>query len=329
MCGGAKGQSTQTTSPNPAAMAAYTNILGQAQNVASTPYQPYTGQLTAPLNDIQNQGLAGLWNSTGATSPFVQSAQSQQGTGFNTTSGGLPYLQAGAGIANSALPYYQKGASFINNAGQYQDLASGLAQRAAGPLQFQQYESPYTQQVVNATQAQFNNQNAQSANNLLGSAIKSGNAFGGDRAGVAQAALAGQEQTAQAPVIAGLENQGFQNALQAAENQAGQQNTAAGTIAGLGSQNINAGSAYGNLGAGTSGVGNTVAGIGSNISGVGNTVAGVGSNIGNLGNTQSNEATNIANIGNQYQAGLVNSNNALLAGGTQGQNTSQAALNAA
>ena len=52
------------------------------------------------------------------------------------------------------------------------------------------YQSPYTQQVVDATQAQFNNQNAQQQSQLLGNAAAQ-NALGGDRAAVAQANLAG------------------------------------------------------------------------------------------------------------------------------------------
>lgn len=81
-----------------------------------------------------------------------------------------------------------------------------------------QYLSPYTQQVVDATQAQFHNQNAQQANQLKGSAASAG-AFGGDREAVMQAQLAGQQQLAQAPVIAGLYNQGYSQALGEFNNQ--------------------------------------------------------------------------------------------------------------
>jgi hypothetical protein len=73
--------------------------------------------------------------------------------------------------------------------------------------------SPFTQDVTQATQNWFNNQNAQQGNQLLSGAIQSGNAFGGDRAGVAEAQLAGQQQLAQAPVIAGLQQAGYTQAL--------------------------------------------------------------------------------------------------------------------
>jgi hypothetical protein len=81
------------------------------------------------------------------------------------------------------------------------------------PSQVQAIESPFTQDVVNATQDWFNNQNAIQGNDLLSGAIRSGNAFGGDRAGIAQAQLAGQQQQAQAPVIAGLYQAGYGQAL--------------------------------------------------------------------------------------------------------------------
>lgn len=112
----------------------------------------------------------------------------------------------------------------INNAqgeaNPYLNTASQYYANANTPLatEAQQDMSPYTSSVVNATQQEFNNQNQQQSAALTGNAIASG-AYGGDRSGVAQAALAGQQQTAQAPVIAGLENQGYQTGLQAAEAQ--------------------------------------------------------------------------------------------------------------
>src|SRR5262245_19033020 len=81
------------------------------------------------------------------------------------------------------------------------------------PAQVQAIMSPFTQNVVGATQSWFNNQNAIQSNDLLSQAIRSGNAFGGDRAGVAQGVLAGQQQLAQAPVIANLYQQGYGQAL--------------------------------------------------------------------------------------------------------------------
>jgi hypothetical protein len=81
------------------------------------------------------------------------------------------------------------------------------------PAKIREIESPYTEDVVNATQDWFNNQNKIQSNTLLSQGIRSGNAFGGDRMGVAAAEVGGQQQLAQAPVIAGLRQSGYTQAL--------------------------------------------------------------------------------------------------------------------
>ncbi len=142
--------------------------------------------------------------------------------------------QAGVGNINAAAgpnsPFIQQ----ITEAGQ--------------PLttqQIQQYESPYTQDVVNATQTEFNNQNEQQQSQVEGNAASQG-ALGGDRVGVAQALTAGQENLAQAPVIAGLENQGYTQGVQTAEQQ--QQE---GLQSGVAGENAALTSAGAQVGAGT------------------------------------------------------------------------------
>lgn len=112
-----------------------------------------------------------------------------------------------------------------------------LAQSAATPIsaaQIQRYESPFTQQVVNATQAQFNNQNAQQAQGINSNAIAQG-AMGGNRVGIAQAELANQQQLAQAPVIANLEQQGYTTGLNTALTEQQAQLMGAYGLAGIGS----------------------------------------------------------------------------------------------
>jgi hypothetical protein len=90
---------------------------------------------------------------------------------------------------------------------------SGATPISSGDIQ--NYYNPWQQNVVGATEAQFQNMNAQQQQQVLGNAALQG-ALGGDRVGVAQANLAGQQQLSQAPVIAGLESQGFNQAAQLA-----------------------------------------------------------------------------------------------------------------
>lgn len=102
-------------------------------------------------------------------------------------------------------------------------IAQGMAQTAASsaPLStsaIQQYMSPYTQNVVDATQAQFNDTNNQQLNQVKGNAIAQG-AMGGNREAVAETTALKNANIAQAPVIAGLENTGYNNAVNTATQQ--------------------------------------------------------------------------------------------------------------
>lgn len=90
-------------------------------------------------------------------------------------------------------------------------IAQNMAFNAAMPIganQISQYTNPWTQNVIDATQAQFNNQNAQQLSSLRGNEISQG-ALGGDRNSVAAAELSNQENLAQAPVLAGLRSAGY------------------------------------------------------------------------------------------------------------------------
>jgi hypothetical protein len=79
-----KGSNTTTTnttsSADPQAAAAYRDILARAGGVASTPYQAYSGDLTAPINAQQQTGVAGINSNAGFATPYIQQA-SQQAAG--------------------------------------------------------------------------------------------------------------------------------------------------------------------------------------------------------------------------------------------------------
>lgn len=176
---GSKGTNTvQTQSAPPADVtAAFNSAIGQAQSTAATPYSNYPGQTVAQLSPDQ-------------TAAFGQ----------------VEGLTANGGVQQ---PYLTAANTDINNA------ATGIDPANFGST-VSQYESPYTTQVVQATEAQQQNQNAQQQQQVASSAAQSG-AYGGDREAVAQGITAGQQQLAEAPVIAGLENTGFTNATSAAE----------------------------------------------------------------------------------------------------------------
>ncbi len=199
------------------------------------------GTNTVQTNSGPPQSFIDAYNNVFGQAQNVASTQNAQYPG-QTVAGLSPDQSAGiTGVENA----YGMGAPYINTAAQYiNNSTTPLAPGYLTQQQIEQYQSPYTQDVVNATQNQFNNQNAIQQNQFAGQAGTSG-AFGGDRQGVAQAVLAGQQQLNQAPTIAGLENQGYQTGLQTAQ---GQQQTQLGANEANAWLNSQAGYGMANLG---------------------------------------------------------------------------------
>lgn len=169
------------------------NTVTQNSNTSST-YTPNPAAAAAYNSLLSRAGNVANLPYTAYSGELVAPVNAQQNLGIGN-------INANAGFA---APYIQQ--------------ASQYANQAASPItaqQINQYLDPYTQQVVNATQAQFANQNAQQQNQLIGNAAAQ-NALGGDRVAVAQAQLAGQQNLAQAPIIAGLYSKGYGQALQTA-----------------------------------------------------------------------------------------------------------------
>lgn len=93
------------------------------------------------------------------------------------------------------------------------------------------YMNPFISNVVNATMANMQENNAQQQQGVVGNAISKG-AYGGNRVGVAQAELARQQNLANQQTIAGLYQSGYDNALGAAQ---ADKNAALQSAAGYGS----------------------------------------------------------------------------------------------
>lgn len=187
MCGKGSSGSTQSqtssTLPNAQALEAYQNLIGRAQGIADTPWNPATAQQVAGFTPDQ---LAA----------------------FDQARGGI------------SQPY-------INNAAQ-------MATAGVGPVNqtLQQYLNPHTQNVIDATQRDFDVANQRQISGVTGDARMRGS-LGGDREQVAKALTSEAQTRAQAPVIAGLHSQGYSQALQAAQNDASRQLQGAGIMGNL------------------------------------------------------------------------------------------------
>jgi len=190
---------TQTTRRAPFIEAAQENYIdlltqqvGRAPGSAGVPTLAELGPQVAGQNVL--------------TQAAQQQAATQAGLGqltFDPTTGAVTGAGTGTGVAG-----YQP---FLDQAQQYQTAAAGLS----GPQAYQQFMSPYQQQVIDTTLAEFDTQTAQGVPQLAANAIQAG-AFGGGREGVAQAQYASDAARNRAALQAQLLGQGFTQANQLA-----------------------------------------------------------------------------------------------------------------
>ena len=146
-----------------------------------------------------------------------QSALTQQAQGLAGGLGGYqPYLQQAGQLGTQAQ----------------QTLAG--AQQYSGPQAYQQFMSPYQQDVINTTLQNYDVQAQKGIAPLSASAIGAG-AFGGARQGIQQANYQTQSDLNRAQMQAQLLNQGFGQAQQGAAQAYQQQLAAAQAQQGLGS----------------------------------------------------------------------------------------------
>ena len=127
--------------------------------------------------------------------------------------------------------------------GGYQPYLQAAA-AATGPQAYQQYMSPYQQDVIGTTLQQYDIQAQKGLGALAQQAIQSG-AFGGGRQGVAEAEYRSQSDLNRAALQAQLLQQGFGQAQQLASQQYGQQLGLAQATPSLMGQQIGALSALG------------------------------------------------------------------------------------
>src|SRR6056300_1276533 len=128
--------------------------------------------------------------------------------------------------------------------GSYQPFLQ-QAQASTGPQAFQQYMSPYQSQVMDAALAEFD-RNAQIQQQQIGDQAVASGAFGGGREGVMQSEYQAGSDRNRAALQAGLLEQGFGQAQQAAQQNFANQMGLASALPGLQSGDI---STLGSLGA--------------------------------------------------------------------------------
>jgi hypothetical protein len=179
--------------------------------------------------------------------PFIEAAGKTYLEDLTSAIGGLKGLD----VSKIYGPQYVAGQGAL--AQQAQGLAGGLgsyqpylqaAEAATGPTAYQQYMSPYQQDVINTTLQQYDIQAQKGLPALAAQAIGAG-AFGGGREGVQRAEYQNQSDLNRALLQAQLQQQGFGQAQQLAGQQYNQQMQLAGQSQGLAAQQISGLSALG------------------------------------------------------------------------------------
>ena len=193
--------------------------LGQNESLT---YNADTNSFDMPTGGSDGTGVAGyqqyLDNATTASGAAQDLLIDADGNPIAS-----PSAQA---ISNAA--YYGNAAGNAAFAGQgASDPYTAAAAGYTGANAYQEFMSPYQQEIIDATQADMANQLAEQQANLGASA---GNAFGGGRFGVAQGQLASDGAIGSAMAGAQLRTAGYTNAQQAAA-QAYQQQMGMGTQA--------------------------------------------------------------------------------------------------
>jgi len=184
--------------------------------------------------------MAELTQTQTLPAPFIEALGKTYGEDLTSAIGGLKGLD----VSKIYGPQFvaQQGAL----AQQAQGLAGGLgsyqpylqaAQAATGPQAYQQFMSPYQQDVINTTLGQYDIQAQKNLPGLAAQAINAG-AYGGGREGVQRAEYQNQSDLNRALLQAQLQQQGYGQAQSLAGQQYNQQMQLAGQSQGLASQQI-------------------------------------------------------------------------------------------
>ena len=183
---------TQTVRRSPAIEAAQENYIDLlTQQVGRAP-----GSAGVPT-------LGELGPQVAGQNVLTQAAQQQAATqaGLGQLTFGAEGQVTGAGQGTGVAGYQP----FLDQAAAY-----------SGPTAYQSFMSPYQQQVIDTTLAEFDTQTARGVPQLAADAINAG-AFGGGREGVAQAQYASDAAQNRALLQARLLGQGFTQANQLAQ----------------------------------------------------------------------------------------------------------------
>ena len=259
----------------------------QAKAAYSAPINTatFTGRkFVAGEDPLQTQAINMAQQGVGSYSPYLQAAQSAQAAGAGQlglsgqTLGGVygalgqagsalggvggTINQAGSALGQAGSALGQAGSAY-GGMGQFQTAGAGAAQGAAniaggaagmtGPNAYQQFMSPYQQQVIDATLAEYDKQGAAGEQQIKDAAISSGN-FGGGREGAQLGQYQSDRLADRAALQGSMLQQGFGQANELAQQNFANQGALFGMQQGLGGLQSNLFSQQGQMGAAQQGL---------------------------------------------------------------------------
>jgi hypothetical protein len=182
---------------------------------------------------VVSTGIAGISQQPGETAAGFKARQ-DAARAFTTRQESL----AGLAPQVAAQDALQKQAQSLatSGVGSFQPFLQA-AQAATGPQAFQQFMSPYQQQVIDTTLQEFDRRAQSQEQRIRDQAVASG-AFGGGREGVLQSEFRTGSDRERALLQAGLLQQGFGQAQQLAAQRFGQQQGLAQLLPGLQRQDV-------------------------------------------------------------------------------------------
>ena len=177
----------------------------------------------AGMDQLQRDAITKATGATGlgAYQQYLTDAATaagQAGTTLGGVAGDISAARTGLGAAGTTLgqvdPFITAAGTGLAGAGttlgQAQALTGTGAGTGAGTIA--SYMSPYQQQVIDTTMAEFDRQAAIRANQQAAAALGTPGAFGGGREGVQRAEYQAASDRNRAATFANLQQQGFQNA---------------------------------------------------------------------------------------------------------------------
>jgi len=241
----------------------------------------------AAQDPLQTQAAALAASGVGAFQPLLTSAAAR-GTEAATQLGGVPAAIQAADLrlANvpAAITAAQQG---LTDVGTTLTGAAGLT----GPTAFQAYTSPFQQDVIDTTLAEFDRQRQIEEASQAARVLGVPGAFGGGREGVLQAEFKARSDANRAALQAGLLQQGFTQAQQLAGADFARRIGLAEAQAGLSNRQLGIGRAEQDLAKSALGIGAARTGLAADLQRLGGFEAGLGAQ------TQALRQRDIATLG--------------------------------